>query len=725
MKSNTHYRTCNLCEAMCGLEIQLEHDQIVSIRGDENDPFSQGHICPKAVALQDIYEDPDRLKHPVRRTGSGWEQIGWEEAYEEIADNLRKIQQEHGNNAVGVYLGNPNVHSSGAVLYAPPLLRTLRTQNRFSATSADQLPHHFAGYFMFGHYLLLPIPDVDRTQFMLMLGANPLASNGSLMTAPGIEKRLKKIQQRGGRVVVIDPRKTETARKADAHHFIRPGTDALFLAAIIHTLFKEGLVDFGRFEEFVTGAEALAREFEDFSPEKVAPVTGIDAQTTIDLAREFAEADSGVCYGRMGASTQQFGAATHWLINAINLLTANLDEPGGAMFTSPAIDLVGLASQTGRRGSFGRWESRVRGLPEFAGELPAAALAEEILTPGDDQIKAMMTIAGNPVLSTPNGGQLDQALAELDFMVSIDIYINETTRHANIILPPKTGLEVDHYDIVFHALAVRNTAKYSPALFESKNGRKHDWEILQELRKALAKSGEATKKKSRFKLDPFARFSHQKLLDLSLKMGPYGSWGGRKFKRDSLNLRKLKKAVHGVDLGPLRPIFPKRIMTESGKIELAPKVFIDDLTRLRETFFGENNGALNGFDLLLIGRRHLRSNNSWMHNSERLVRGKNRCTLMIHPQDAEKRDIAENALVEVSSRVGAVQLPAEFNDDMMPGVVSVPHGWGHNREGVQLKTAQAHAGASANDLTDDRFIDELSGNAAFNGVPVAVKSIES
>ncbi|MEM7112175.1 MAG: molybdopterin oxidoreductase family protein [Chloroflexota bacterium] len=720
----THYRTCNLCEAMCGIAIEYEGKQILSIKGDKNDEFSQGHICPKAVALQDIYHDPDRLKRPVRRTDDGWDEISWEEAFAEVVTKLREVQAAHGNDAVGIYLGNPNVHNYGSMLFGAPFIRALRTRNRFSATSADQLPHHFAGLQMFGHQLLLPIPDIDRTDFMLILGANPMASNGSIMTAAGVENRLKGIQQRGGRFVVVDPRRTETAVKADQHLFIRPGSDVLLLAALICTLFEEGLVDLGRLETITVGVEDLKMAVSPFTADRVAAPTGIDAETIRQLARDFAAAETAVCYGRMGASTQPFGGASQWLINAMNIITGNFDQPGGAMFTLPAVDVVGLTTMTGRIGAMGRWKSRVRNLPEFNGELPVAALAEEILTEGPGQIRAMVTMAGNPVLSTPNGRQVNKAFASLDYMVAIDIYINETTRHANIILPPATGLESDNYDVVFHLFAVRNSAKFSPALFPKEEGMLADWEILRELRLRLEATSDKQRPVSKFDLE--RRLPPEKIIDLGLRFGPYGSWGGKLQKDENgngLSLRRLKANPHGVDLGALQPCLPWRLCTPDKRIQLAPEAMVADMARVEAEWLQDRNNGRSAQPLTLIGRRHLRSNNSWMHNSPRLVRGKNRCTVLMHPDDAQARNLLNKSDVEVRSRVGAVQLPLEISTDMMPGVVSIPHGWGHGRKGVRMKTAVAHPGVSINDLTDDQAIDTLTGNSAFSGVPVEITAV--
>ena len=476
----THYRTCNLCEAMCGLEIQYSGKEIISIKGDKNDTFSRGHICPKALALKDIYEDPDRLKYPVKRTDEGWKQISWEEAFDEVVNNLKAIQEKYNDpNAVGIYLGNPNAHNPGAMLAGPHLYRSLKTKSRFSATSVDQLPHHFASLFMYGHQQVIPIPDIDHTDYFLILGGNPLASNGSLMTVPDVANRLKAIQKRGGKVVVIDPRRTETAKKASEHLFIRPGTDVLFLLAFVNTLFEEKLTQPGRLADFTEGLDDIEALVQDYSPENVSEHIGIEADKLRQVVKEFAQSKTAACYGRMGVSTQEFGSLCQWLIQVINILTGNLDKKGGTLLPLPAIDIVGITGARGSVGSFGRWKSRVRGLPEFGGELPCSVMAEEILTPGEGQIKAMVTVAGNPVLSTPNGNQLDKAFSALEYMVAIDIYINETTRHANIILPPNTGLENDHYDVVFNYLAIRNYSKYSPKLFEPEKDTKTDVQIYR------------------------------------------------------------------------------------------------------------------------------------------------------------------------------------------------------------------------------------------------------
>jgi len=689
----THYRACNLCEAICGLAIEVEDDRIVSIKGDAADPFSRGHICPKAVALQDIQTDPDRLRTPMRRDGADWRAIGWDEAFAFAAEGIAAVIRAHGGDAVATYQGNPNVHNWGMMTHAAAYLGLIRTKNRFSATSVDQLPFQLAGYWMYGHQLLLPIPDIDHTDYFLMLGANPLVSNGSLMTVPDVTKRLRAIQARGGKLVVIDPRRTETAMIASEHHFVRPGTDAAFLLGLLSTLLDEGLA---RPVEHLDGFDAVAARILPFTAERAAGITGIPAGEIRRIARDFAAAPRAVCYGRMGVSTQVHGSLCQWLIQLINIATGNLDRVGGALVTRPAFDIVGAPGS--RPGSYGRWTSRVGGRAEVLGELPVAALAEEMLTPGAGQIRALVTLAGNPVLSTPNGRQVEQGLAGLDFMLSIDPYLNETTRHADLILPPTSALERDHYDMTFNLFAVRNVARWNPPILPKPAGALDDWEILEGLGQALAAAlGQEPKR-----LPKPAR-----MLDAGLRAGPY-----------DLSLDALQAAPHGLDLGPLEPSFPERLATPNKRIQCAPAPLMAALDQLETSLFGGTAP-----ELVLIGRRHIRSNNSWMHNFERLVKGKPRCQLMMHPDDLGRYGFAEGQRVRLTSRIGSLEVEVAGTDEVMPGVVSLPHGWGHGRAGTSIAVAEAHAGVSANDLTDDRFIDAVSGNAALNGVPVAVAAI--
>jgi len=691
----TRVHTCMLCEATCGISVQVEGGRVTGVRGDREDPFSRGHVCPKAAAIPDVMNHPDRIREPMRRVGDRWEPVSWDDALAEAAERITAIQRAHGRNAVGLYAGNPTVHGHGAVLGIPLLSKALGGRSRFSATSVDQLPQMLAALEMFGHQLLLPVPDVDRTAFFLVLGANPVASNGSLMTAPGIAHRLAALRARGGRLVVVDPRRTETAAVADLHLAVRPGGDAALLLGMLHVILGEGLDRPGRLADFTDGLDRLREIAARHPPERVAGRAGVAPGAIRSLAREFAASPGAVCYGRVGISTQEFGAIASWLVNALNVVTGNLDRAGGAMFTTPAADVVALNARLGSLGSFGRFHGRVRGLPEFGGELPVATLAEEIDTPGDGQIRGLVTFAGNPVLSAPNGRRLDRALAGLDFQLSIDLFRNETTRHAHLILPPTFGLERDHYDLVFNTLAVRNVARYVKAAVAPPPGVRDDWDILLGLAFALrARGGGGRRRNLGATLRVARALGPRRILGLLLRFGPH-----------PLSIGTLERAPHGLDLGPLEPRLPGRLFTPDRRIRLVPHVIEEDLARLDADLDAATVGR--GGEMLLIGRRQLRSNNSWMHGCERLVKGPVTCTLMIHPEDAAARGIPAGGDVRVRSRVGEIRVPAALTDQVGRGVVCLPHGWGH---------------ASFNDLADEQRVDALCGNADFGGVPVSVEA---
>jgi len=707
-----HHVACNLCEAICGLEIKLENGQIKSIRGDKQDPISKGHICPKAVALQDIYNDPDRLRSPIKKTADGWQKIPWSQAFDEVSSELKHIQHQHGNNAVAVYLGNPTVHNLEALLFGPMFFRTLKTKNRYSATSVDQLPEQLVSLLMFGHSLLIPLPDLDRTGFHIIFGANPVVSNGSMMTAPGISKRLKAIRKRGGQLVVVDPRRTETAEISDLHLFIRPGSDVFMLLAMLQVVFSENLQNPGPVGEFTMGLELIEKLVRDYSPERVTHKTGVKPAVLRTLVRNFCAAESASCYGRIGVSTQQFGTLTQWLITVLNIVTGNLDIPGGTMFSKPAFEVI-TAGRAGKKGFADRF-SRVRKLPNFMGEFPVATLAEEITTPGQGQVRALVTSAGNPVLSTPNGKQLDAALGGLDYMVSIDIYLNETTRHANIILPPLMGLERSHYDIAFQALAIRNGAKFSQPVFKAGKEQRSDLQIFTELGWRMQSGNRFNSTVGWFRKQLLQKLGSEWIINRKLKQGPYHRSHG-------LDLKMLKNNPHGIDLGPMQACLPDRLMTNDKTIHLAPEALVSELEKLEDAF--SENGTVPKqpeFDLQLIGRRDPRTNNSWLHNSHRLVKGKNRCLALVHPHDAESRQLEDGDMVRVCSRVGSIRIPIALSDEMKPGVISIPHGWGHQFEDIKLGIAQQHAGVNSNILTDDLLLDSLSGNAVLNGIPVSL-----
>ncbi len=736
----THHRTCPFCEATCGLEIETEGRDVVAVRGDERDVFSRGFICPKAYGIKQLHEDPDRLTTPLIRRDGELAEASWDEAFEAIDRRLSPILAEHGRNSVAVYLGNPNAHNLSAVLYAPALMRLLGSQNIYSASTVDQMPKQVSAGHMFGTMLSVPVPDVDRCEHLLLLGANPLVSNGSLLTAPDMRGRLRAIRERGGKVVVVDPRRTRTAEGADEHHFIRPGADALLLAAMACTLVEEGLDDPGELATHVAGLNELRELVSEFTPDSVAGGCGIEAGEIRRMARELAAAERSAVYARIGTCTQEFGTLASWLVDVLNVLTGNLDREGGAMFTRAA---AGQRNSSGAGGSgkgvrFGRWASRVRGLPESYGELPVAALAEEIDTPGEDQVRALVTIAGNPLVSTPNSERLTRAVGGLEFMLAIDIYVNETTRHADVILPGPEPLEKSHYDIALYQLAARNIANYSPPVLEPSvppewrtylrlagivtgQGPDADVDALDSMviqtlvQRELA--GPASRVAGRDAaelleaLEP--RRGPERILDLMIRVGPYGDAFGDD--PDGLTLDVLEQHPHGIDLGPLEPRLPDVLRTPSGKVELTPGPIVADLERLRAAVTRRRND-----EMVLIGRRQLRSNNSWMHNLPALVKGRDRCTLHIHPADAARLGLADGGRALVRSSTGQVEAPVELTDGIMPGVISIPHGWGHDEDGMRMGVASAHAGVNSNVLADESVVDPLSGNAVLNGIPVEV-----
>ena len=744
------FRTCPLCEAGCGLEITVKNNVVTHIRGDMQDVFSGGFICPKGSTLKQLHDDPDRLRLPLVKRNGVHVQVSWQEAWAEVEKGLLGVINTHGRESVATYMGNPTAHNLSAMTFGRVALQAIGTKQRFSASTVDQLPKQVAGGYMFGTAATVPVPDLDRTQYLLMLGANPYASNGSMCTAPDFPKRLTAIQERGGKVVVVDPRKTRTAEVADEWLAIMPGTDGLFLAAIAHVLFADKLVNVSpQLVAHINGLAELEQALARFTPEVVADVCGLSAETIRRIAHEIAQSPTAAVYGRIGTTTVAFGTTTSWLVDVVNVLSGNLDTPGGAMFTLPVAGGATTRGTPGKGRGFrvGKGHTRVRHLPEAIGEYPIAALAEEVLTPGEGQIKALLTIAGNPVLSTPHSNQLDEALAHLDFMVSVDIYLNETTRHANVILPPPSHLQRDHYDLLLLQFAVRNVANYSEAILPLDEGQPDEWEILAKIAAIVQGKGidadvsvsddaairsmvnSAVKdsnsnicgRDAEEMMQELSRNGQRgpaRMIDFMLRTGPYGDAFGAAIGGATLQL--LKENPHGIDYGALQPRIPEILRTPSGKVELAPEVLINDLDRLYDVVGSGVVDTVSGRNLLLIGRRHLRSNNSWMHNINVLVKGKSRCTLIMHPVDALARGVNDGDVVSVQSRVGEVSVAVEISDTIRPGVVSLPHGWGHDAEGSQMQVALRVAGVNSNILTDHEALDPLSGTSVLNGIPVAV-----
>ena len=741
--TRTAFRVCPLCEAGCGLEITLEGERVKRIRGDRDDVFSHGYICPKGSTLKQLHEDPDWLRQPMVRRDGELVPVTWDEAFAEVERLLLPVLEAHGRDAAAIYLGNPSAHSIGAQLFARPLIRALGTTNVFSASTVDQRPKEIASGLMFGGGLTVPVPDVDRTDYLLMLGANPFASNGSLATAPDWPGRLEALLARGGKLVVVDPRRSRTAEAASEHVAVRPGTDAFLLMALVNVLSTEGLVDVGVLEPYLAGLDAVLEAAAPFTPEATESLTGVDAATVRRLAGELAAAPTACVYGRIGTTVAEFGTAASWLVDVLNVLTGNLDRPGGAMFTKAAAGSSNTRGtpRYGRGVRLYRRHSRVRGAPETLGELPVACLAEEIDTPGDGQVRALVTVAGNPVLSTPNSARLDAALGTLHCYVAVDPYVNETTRHADVILPPPTALQKAHYDLALLQLAIRNVSNYSPPVLPLPEGQPDEWEILARLALVLQGLGasaspdvvddlvlrtlvgamvaDETSPIAGRSVDEIVaelgdRRGPDRLVDLMLRTGPYGDGFGKG--PGTLTLDVLLENPHGVDFGPLEPRIPEVLRTPSGMVELAPEVLVADVARMSERLAA----GVPDDQMLLVGRRDLRSNNSWMHNVEVLVKGKPRCTLHVHPSDATRLGLSDGASAEVASRAGKLQVPVEVTDAIREGVVSIPHGWGHTSPDTSLGVASRYPGVNTNILADEEHLDPVSGTAVLNGIPVSI-----
>ena len=740
-----HFRTCPLCEATCGLEVTVEgnsssNGKVVRIRGDRDDVFSKGFICPKGSTLKQLHEDPDRLRSPLVKRDGVHVEVSWDEAFAEVERLLMPVIEEHGREAVATYHGNPSVHNHATTIYVRPLLSALGSQNQYSAGTVDQMPRHASCGFLYGDPLAFPLPDIDRTDYLLMLGANPYESNGSLATAPDFPGRLKAIQERGGKFVVVDPRRTKTAKAADEHLTIRPGGDAAWLAAIAHVLFDEGLVDTGHAGAHLDGVQEIRELVTPFTPDAVEDATWIAPEVTRRIAREVAAAPTAAVYGRIGTNTVPFGTLASWLTDVVTILTGNLDQPGGMMWAHPA-HLAPRRVGPGRGFTTGRRHTRVSGHPEVHGQFPVAALPEEIETPGPGKLRALVTVAGNPARSIPDSDRTEAALASLDVMISVDPYLNETTRHADVILPPPSQLERSHYDIAFYGQAVRNIANYSPALFEptgpleeditarlaciaSGLGADADPQIIHDMTldavlQAAVKPGRALEGSdpAELKAQLGDRSPGDRVLEAMLRAG----WAGDHFgaNPDGLTIEKLEANPHGIDLGAMTAQLPGLLRTKSGRIELAAQPLADDMTRLEASLTETEDGSVPN-SAVLVSRRHLRSNNSWMHNVNVLVKGRDRCTLHVHPDDATAWGLTDGGQAQITSTAGSVVAPVEVTNDIAPSVVSLPHGWGHGVEGTQLNVAATRPGVNSNILTDGSILDPLSGNSVLNGIPVTV-----
>ncbi|MET4164461.1 MULTISPECIES: molybdopterin-dependent oxidoreductase [Gordonia] len=744
-------RICPLCEATCGLTLSIDRDSttgreiVTGARGDAEDVFSAGYICPKGASFAQLDNDPDRLDRPLVRRDGRLVDTDWDTALAAAVDGLGEVIATSGGESIGFYLGNPSAHTVAGTMYAPLLIRALGTHNVFSASTLDQMPKQAATGYLVGHAGTFAVPDLDRTDHLVIIGANPVVSNGSVTTAADFPGKLTALRRRGGRLTVIDPARTRTAKLADTHLAPRPGTDAALLSAVVQCLFDEDLVadDLGGIAAHVIGVDALRHEMREFTPERVATFCGVAAADIRELARSIAASPSAAVYGRMGTTTVQFGTLGSWLIDVVNILTGNFDRPGGVMFPLAPTAPAPRPARAGRGFRTGRWRSRVSGHAEVGGELPAVAMAEEFETPGDGRLRALVTVSGNPVLSAPNGGRLGHALDDAQFVVCVDPYLNETTRHAHVLLPPPRPSQSPHFDAVLNNLAVRATVRYSPPVLPLPPGRPDEIEIVSRLILGLSGAGVdadpglvdeqvigATLAKE--VADPHSPVAgrdvdslvamlpegpgHLRRLDMQLRIGDYGDAFGT---RDGLTFADVVAAPHGIDLGPMRPRLPGVLRTASGKVELAPDALVGDLARLSAAVSAVS-GAVPVADgsLLLVGRRHLRSNNSWMHNLPALTGGTNRCTLLMHPDDADRLGISDVAKVRGAG--GMLTVPVEITTDIRPGVASLPHGWGHDVEGIRLGVASADPGVNVNDLNDGALLDPLSGTVVLNGLPVDI-----
>ena len=739
--AEVHYRICPFCEQNCGTEVTIDRatGAVLTVRGDKADPLSKGYICPKAYALKDLHHDPEVLTGPLIRRDGRFEEVSWDEALDFTARRLTDLQHKYGPNTVASYFGTGLTHVPGLALYAPLLLTTLGSNQVYSASSVDSHAHFMTTVAMFGGLASMPIPDIDNSDYFVLIGANPLQSNGSFLTAPGVPRRLRNIQARGGKVVVIDPRRTETADMADWHLSVRPGSDAVLLLAVAHILFAENLVNLRHIAAHAAHLDELRAIAARFTPEQASAACGIPVEAVYRLARELAAAPRACIYGRIGSSMQQFGSLTNWLIVAVNALTGNLDRPGGSMFPQGVFEAI-LFSERCRDGvlPYARWRSRVSGLPELGAQLPCAAMMEEMDTPGEGQVHGLITLCGNPVLSTPNGGgRLTRAIEQLEFVLSFDIYINETSRHADVILPSPRCLAHSDFTLVYPFFMVRDYARWNAPVFDAPPGVLHDCDIMCELVARLKgispeeadelalcmlfdqlrDQGNPVVCNTSFDMVLAAlneAGGQDRMFELLVRSGPYGDHFGKQ--AHGLTIEKLKTQPHGVDFGPMRPRIEEVVFLPGGKVDLAPSLITSDLARL-ESWLNEDESEC----LHLLGRRHMRSFNTWMHNLPSLAKGPNPCTLLMHPRDAERRGIKDGQLVCIRSRTGDIEAPVQLSDEIREGVVSLPHGWGHDDPAVPgQQRAKSRAGVNYNLLADETLLDVPSCNTNLNYIPVEI-----
>jgi anaerobic selenocysteine-containing dehydrogenase len=722
--------------------LELTHDghgNVTRVRGDVEDPYSRGYLCPKGASLGLIDSDPGRLQSPLVRLHGELRPVSWDDAFAEVERLIRPMVRRHGCDSLGLYTGNPIGHDFAMSLYLPVLQRAMKSKQQYSASTLDSTPHTVVAALMFGHQSTVAVPDIDRTDLFLIVGGNPMVSNGSIGAAPDYPARLRALRERGGRLVVIDPVRTETAALADEHILIRPGTDAFLLLAMVRELLAMDPRRDERLAGRTLGREILVHALEPFTPDSVTGRCGVPASTIRRLAHQLVSARTASVYGRLGTTLNRFGTFTSWAMTLLNILSGHLDRPGGMMFAESAAGSPTTRSQ--RRPEplrLGRYFSTVRRAPEVFGEFPAACLAEEILNPAPERLRGLIVVAGNPARSVPNTSAVEAALQELDALVCVDAYVNETSRFAHVVLPAPAPLTRSHFDLMLSNYTVRNVANYSPPLRPVPRNAMAEWRILVRLAQAVDPEGDTSeaeinrRAQQRLVKAVSAQLGIAEaeieaslsgppgpdaLLDLRVRSGPFGDHFGHR--PGGLTLARLAGNLHTTDLGPLRPRLDEVIRTASGRIELAPPMILNHIPRLV--------AALSETDppLLLIGRRTVRSKNSWLHNIRTLVSGRDRCTLKIHPADAERHGVQTGEMAVVRSAAGSVEVVAEVDDAMAPGVCSLPHGWGHDVSDANRLIARQHPGVNSNQLAEDAELDPIAGTPVLNGISVVVRSARS
>jgi formate dehydrogenase len=704
---------CRICEPLCGLRVTVEDGKVARIRPDPDHPLSAGFACPKGIAMTDVQNDPDRVLHPLRRRDGGFERVSWDEALDEIGTRLGRILDERSGPALGWYMGNPGAFSYSHPLWVKALLDAVGSPHWYTASSQDVSNRFAASAFLYGSPFLLPIPDLARTDLLLMVGANPLVSHGSVMSAPRVKDQLHAITERGGRVVVVDPRRSETAR-AFEHLAVNPDSDAWLLLSLLHVIFAGGLEDALAIERQASGTEALRALAAKHPPEVTEERTGVPAARVRELARDLARAEHAAVYGRTGSCLGRNGTLVSYLLDALNVVTGNLDREGGAMFGNPPIAFDKVADRIGA-GTYGKVRSRIGGFPEVLGALPASLMAKEIRAPGEGQLRALFVSAGNPVLSVPNGDELEAAMRELDLFVSIDLYVTETNREADFVLPATTFLEREDFPLPFLPLFTTPFVQWTDPLVEPAGEARQEWEVIEQIAKRVGvvpSSSRLGRVLGRIGL----KLSPQRLMDLLLRTGSKGDWFG--LRRGGLSLRKLRDNPHGVVLAEhLEPgVLPDKIRHRDKRVRLDPPEIIEDAGRL-----AARNGRDPEFPLRLIGLRELRSHNSWMHNARLLMRGGRVHAARVHPDDAEDHGIEDGEPCRISSPHGSIELPALVTDEIVAGTVAVPHGWGHQRGGWSVAREAGGANVNALSSSEPEDLERLAGMAHLNGIPVRIE----